>query len=118
MSLRTSEASATTSYPQTFTEPEVGRSNVDIILSAVVFPAPLGPMSPKISPGLIARLKPSKARIFPKTLVKSTVSTAELKTQFTYQVDRFHKAFKTNARVNPEFSKCGLILHKSDNALA
>ena len=43
--------------------PEVGVRRVARILMSVVFPAPLGPKSPKSSPGKISRLTRSRARI-------------------------------------------------------
>jgi hypothetical protein len=45
----------------------------------VVLPAPLGPIKPKISPGLMLKLMPSKARICPNCLVTKDVLTAVLK---------------------------------------
>src|SRR5579862_5019947 len=46
-----------------------------IVLSAVVLPAPFGPMSPTIRPGSIAKLTPSSARLAPKLLVRLLAST-------------------------------------------
>ena len=48
---RTAWGSATTSWPATTARPPVGRSTVLRMRKVVVFPAPLGPSSPKISPG-------------------------------------------------------------------
>jgi hypothetical protein len=45
---------------------------------AVVFPAPFGPISPKVSPFLTLKLNPSTARISPKFLTTFTASTAKL----------------------------------------
>ena len=53
MCLRTSAAWLTTSRLKTVMVPEVGRSRVLTMRRAVVFPAPFGPMSPKISPELM-----------------------------------------------------------------
>ena len=52
MLARTACGSSTTSCPATTARPEVGLSTVLRIRNVVVLPAPLGPSSPKISPGL------------------------------------------------------------------
>lgn len=50
MDLRTLPDSLTMSCPSTVAEPEVGLSMVHSMETVVVFPAPLGPSRPKISP--------------------------------------------------------------------
>ncbi len=50
MHWRTCWSCVTALYPQTVSEPLVGIIRVESILMKVVFPAPLGPSSPKISP--------------------------------------------------------------------
>ena len=45
--------------------PEVGSSTPRIMLIVVVLPAPLGPMSPTISPGETEKETPSTARSGP-----------------------------------------------------
>ncbi|ALM38909.1 hypothetical protein SFR_2294 [Streptomyces sp. FR-008] len=47
---RTSARSVTGSSPSTETEPESGLRSPATLSTVVVFPAPLGPMIPKISP--------------------------------------------------------------------
>lgn len=59
--------------------PEVGRIKVEMIRKAVVFPAPFGPMRPKISPEFTFKLKLSRARMLPKSLVKLAISIARFK---------------------------------------
>jgi len=59
--------------------PEVGNKRVEIMRRAVVFPAPLGPIRPKISPWLTLKLKPSRACMGPNTLTTDSASTATLK---------------------------------------
>jgi hypothetical protein len=53
---------ATTSTPATFAVPDVGTTLVVSIPAVVVFPAPFGPSSPKISPRRTVRLSESTAR--------------------------------------------------------
>src|SRR5437867_3849842 len=61
MRRRTSTASRTTSKPATSASPVVGNRSVVRILMKVVFPAPLGPRSPKISPRSIRVSTPASA---------------------------------------------------------
>src|SRR5512139_996386 len=51
------------------TSPVSGGKYPAIMLNAVVFPAPLGPMSPRISPGSSVKLKPLTAWLPPKDLL-------------------------------------------------
>src|SRR5712692_6846243 len=60
------------SPPRTM-RPRVGRKSPEMTLSSVVFPAPLGPMSPCTSPGATWTAAPSSARTPPK--LRSTSST-------------------------------------------
>ena len=53
--------SATTSIPATTAEPEDGITRVVSIPTVVVFPAPFGPSSPKISPARTSRSSASTA---------------------------------------------------------
>ena len=76
MILRTSDAWETGSKPKTLTLPDVGRIRVHMMRSVVVFPAPLGPIRPKISPGLILKLSLSRARMAPNCLVSPSAFTA------------------------------------------
>src|SRR6266508_6243008 len=63
--------------PSTSISPEVGRRNPVIRLNTVVLPAPLGPMSPRISPASTVKEKRSTARSPPKSRVRSlTVRSA------------------------------------------
>src|SRR6202795_826849 len=55
------------SRPSTFNSPSYG-VRPRIALSAVVLPAPLGPMSPRIRPSSIRKLTPSSAMVVPKAL--------------------------------------------------
>ena len=66
------------SKPKIVVVPEVGIMRVLTMRRVVVFPAPLGPMSPKISPCFIWKLNPSRARIFPNCLTRDFASTAKL----------------------------------------
>src|SRR3990172_1409964 len=61
MVVRTASASATTSLPSTRAEPEVGMRMVDSTLTSVVFPAPLGPSRPWISPEAMTRSMSARA---------------------------------------------------------
>lgn len=88
MNRRTSSALSTTSTPKTFTSPEVGKIRVEMIRSAVVFPAPFGPISPKISPDLTVKLRQSRARMFPNTLTTDLASTATLNSPTPARVKR------------------------------
>ena len=58
--------------------PEVGIMRVLTMRRVVVFPAPLGPMRPKISPCSIWKLNSSKAQMLPNCLTKDFASTARL----------------------------------------
>ena len=53
--------SVATSKPKIRASPLVGRSSVVRILISVVLPAPLGPSSPKNSPGATSRSTPASA---------------------------------------------------------
>jgi hypothetical protein len=44
------------------TEPDVGSSSVLMMRIDVVFPAPLGPMNPKMSPSATPKLTPRTAQ--------------------------------------------------------
>jgi hypothetical protein len=59
--------------------PDVGLINVQTMRMLVVFPAPLGPIKPKISPGLMLKLTPSTALICPNCFVNVFACTAKLK---------------------------------------
>ena len=48
--------------PPTTADPDVGTTRVVSIPAVVVFPAPLGPRRPKISPVPTVRSRPSTAR--------------------------------------------------------
>src|SRR5438128_1291503 len=63
---RTCEASRSISYPLTNARPLVGWSKVHNILIVVLFPAPLGPRKPKVSPRSTWRSIPFTACISPK----------------------------------------------------
>ena len=52
------------SKPQTFTIPEFFTTVPASIFKNVVFPAPLGPNRPKISPSFTSKFKLFKAKIF------------------------------------------------------
>ena len=64
------------SRPSTRAVPAVGRCRSRRARMVVVFPAPLGPRKPKISPGSTRRSRSSTARIDPKTLVRPIVTMA------------------------------------------
>ena len=58
------------SKPLTVAVPAVGSSSVASIFMIVVFPAPLGPKRPKISPFSMLMLRSSTAVIFPYFFVR------------------------------------------------
>ena len=68
MTSRTRFGSRATLMPSTSTSPEKFFSNVEIILTIVVLPAPLGPNSPSTLPFSTARSRPSKAFTAPNDL--------------------------------------------------
>src|ERR1700688_365055 len=61
------------SRPSTFSSPSYG-VRPRIALSAVVLPAPLGPMSPRMRPSSTRKLTPSSATVVPKTLRRPRAS--------------------------------------------
>src|SRR6266853_1242498 len=69
-----------TSIPLTMTRPAVGTANPQIIFNVVVFPAPFGPTSPKISPVGTSRFKRSAA-----TTCQSLLDAA------SYSLDKFSR---------------------------
>src|SRR4051794_378805 len=56
--------------PPRCTSPEVGAMKPAIRLKAVVLPAPLGPIKPRISPACSSNDKPATARKPPKSFVR------------------------------------------------
>src|SRR3954470_5110025 len=74
--MRTSCGCVTTSYPSTSAVPPSGRCTVARMRTAVVFPAPLGPSSPKIVPSGISKSMPARASTSPNRLVKAVTRTA------------------------------------------
>ncbi len=76
MRRRTSAGWVATSNPAMVARPEVGGSRVLSILMRVLLPAPLGPINPRISPGLAEIETRSTARVSPKRLVSSVVCSA------------------------------------------
>ena len=62
---RSRSASATTSSPATRADPPSGRSSVVRMRTAVVFPAPFGPRSPRTVPLGTSRSRPARAVTFP-----------------------------------------------------
>ncbi len=68
MLARTASGSVTTSWPATIARPPVGFRTVLRIRSVVVLPAPLGPSSPKIAPGL-ALERDVRDRVYPAALI-------------------------------------------------
>ncbi len=60
--------------PSKITVPELGRYTPVIALKQVVFPAPLGPISPRISPRRMSKVTESSATSPPNFIVKSFVS--------------------------------------------
>src|ERR1700675_2010965 len=61
------------SRPSTFNSPSYG-VRPRIALSAVVLPAPLGPMSPRMRPSSIRKSMPSSAMVVPKALRRPRAS--------------------------------------------
>ena len=57
----------TSSCPMNSTEPSVGRSSWMIARAVVVFPDPLSPTMPSVSPGFTAKETPLTARTCPTT---------------------------------------------------
>src|ERR671934_202542 len=68
-------ASRTQSAPATDAEPLVGRASPTRILMVVVFPAPLGPINPRIWPRSTSRDRPSSATNAPYFFVSPFVTT-------------------------------------------
>src|SRR5574341_173509 len=56
------------SRPRYSTRPELGRTKPVIKFTRVLFPEPLGPMTPRASPAFTSKLTSSTARIRPKAL--------------------------------------------------
>ena len=61
MCLRTSPSSSARSTPQTFASPESAGIRPERIRRVVLFPAPLGPRNPTISPLPMEKLIPLRA---------------------------------------------------------
>src|SRR5262245_20461466 len=68
-------ASRTQSLPAIVAEPLVGRTNPTRILIVVVFPAPLGPMNPRIWPRSTISDRPSRATKSPYFFVRPSATT-------------------------------------------
>src|SRR2546425_7530197 len=77
----TASGSFTTSTPATRADPEVGSKSPQRIRMVVVFPEPLGPRMPKISPGKISKETSSTATIRPKRRVIERTSTTGARTK-------------------------------------
>ena len=73
--LRTSFGCLWTSKPQTWAFPEVVGNRVVSMLIVVLFPAPLGPRNPKISPSLTSKLTLSTAFTCPKVFTRPSTLT-------------------------------------------
>ncbi len=73
---RTIPASRTTSCPATWARPPSGWSSVAKILTAVVFPAPLGPSSPRTEPLRAPRSTPASASVSLNRLTRPSASIA------------------------------------------
>src|SRR5215475_10270234 len=68
-----------TSRPSRRTAPPSGPRRPSMMFIAVVLPAPLGPMTPRASPGRTASVSPSRTRSEPKALAtfRSSSSVAD-----------------------------------------
>ena len=86
MFLRTFEGFVTTSNPYTDALPEVGLSKVVRIIIVVLFPAPLGPRKPKISPSSTFREMLSIATDFLKFFVNELISIALMNRFLIYNI--------------------------------
>lgn len=62
--------------PVTIASPESGHNNPDIILIAVDFPAPFGPISPTISPSAMSSVIPFSASFSVNFFVNSDLSAS------------------------------------------
>src|SRR5689334_18151606 len=62
--------------PSTQPSPALGRASPTSSLTAVVFPAPLGPRKPKTSARRTLIVRPLSATVFPYRLARSCVCTA------------------------------------------
>src|SRR6185503_15460884 len=71
----TASGSSTTSIPATRAEPDVSWRRPQRIRMVVVFPEPLGPRMPKISPGRMSKETSSTAVIFPNRRTRERTST-------------------------------------------
>src|SRR3954453_20338730 len=67
-----------TGWPSTRMSPEVGVSVPDKILTSVLLPAPLSPMSAVTSPARTSKLTSDSALTWPYTFVMSRASSATL----------------------------------------
>ena len=67
-----------TGLPSTRISPDVGVSVPDKILTSVLLPAPLSPMSATTSPAFTSKLAPDSALTWPYTFVMSRASSARL----------------------------------------
>src|SRR5690606_12922654 len=87
------------------TLPESGLSKPAIILSEVVFPAPLGPRNPRTSPWRAVKLRSSTAVCFPYRLVRfSTVTLILLLRVFLIQLlNRINQCVETPGIIHRKF---------------
>jgi hypothetical protein len=93
------------SNPLTFADPEVGFRIVQSIETAVVFPAPLGPRSPKISPDSTLTSKLSTALSELKVFVSCLVSMACVILTFSLFRNETLGRFKDVCRIRKELRK-------------
>src|SRR5437016_2930197 len=76
-----------TGWPSTRISPEVGVSVPDKILTSVLLPAPLSPMSAVTSPALTSKSAPASALTWPYTFVMSRASSTTVIAPLLVHVD-------------------------------
>ncbi len=98
-------SSAEISTPLTLTRPWLGRVKAFRVRSRVLFPAPLVPTMPKISPAAICRLTSSTARVgVPRPAVKST-QTFSISIIFTSEIGDGYRCDQGVAVIHSGFWK-------------
>ena len=73
----TAGASRTTSWPATHAVPASGMDSVVRMRTAVVFPAPLGPSTPRMEPVGTSRSTPARATVSPNRFCRPSARIME-----------------------------------------
>ena len=83
--------------PSSRMSPESGRISPSSVLSSVLFPAPLGPITPMTSPGSIERSSPSRAVTPPKRFVSPRASSSGIGQPTTTSASRDERRRRSTA---------------------